>query len=92
VLGLGLGIALISASILWTRRRMVSPTWLCVAGLETAYLANAALCLVVYAEADGPAWTRLGWIVTTGTVWPIALELLAIFSRSFTFGRDRRSE
>jgi len=83
VLALGLGIALVCTALLWARRFSIAPSLLCIAGLETAYLANAALCLVVYADATGPVWSRLGWIVTMGTVWPIALELVAIFSRSF---------
>lgn len=83
VLGLGLGIALVSTVMLWLQRSHIAPTRACVAGLDTAYLANAALCLVVYAEATGPAWSRLGWIVTMWTVWPMTLELITILARGF---------
>lgn len=86
VLGLGLGIALVSATLLWLRRKSITPAWHCIAGIETAYLANAALCLVVYAEATGPIWSRLGWLLTMGTVWPIAFELVTILA-SGTEGR-----
>jgi hypothetical protein len=89
VLGLGLGIALVSTVMLWLLRRAIAPTWLCVAGLETAYLANATLCLVVYAEATGTVWSRLGWMVTMGTVWPMALELVTILARSVVTGQDQ---
>lgn len=87
VLGLGLGIALLSTAMLWVRRRAIAATWLCVAGLETAYLANAALCLVVYAEATGTVWSRLGWMVTMWTVWPMALELVGIHARGTSAAR-----
>ncbi|MFC5860769.1 hypothetical protein ACFPT7_00525 [Acidicapsa dinghuensis] len=83
VLGLGLGIALVCTAMLWVKRRSIAPMQLCIAGIETAYLANAALCLVVYAEAMGPVWSRLGWLVTMGTVWPMALDLVTIFTQSF---------
>jgi hypothetical protein len=83
VLSLGFGIAIASAIILVVRRRQIPPTRACVAALSTAYLANAALCLVVYAGATGNMWSRAGWYVTIATVWPIGLELIWIFAESF---------
>ena len=49
ILTLGLGIVIVSAVLLFLRRRDILPTSACLIGLNTAYLANAALCLVVYA-------------------------------------------
>ena len=39
------------------------PTQACLVGLNTAYLANAALCLVVYSGAGGSIRSRSGWLV-----------------------------
>jgi hypothetical protein len=75
VLSLGFGIMVASAITLFLRRRSISPTRACIAGLETAYLANAALCLVVYAGAAGNLSSRSGWFVAIVIVWPIVLEL-----------------
>lgn len=83
VLSLGFGIVIASAIILLTRRRYIAPTRACVAGLETAYLANAALCLVVYSEAKGSLWSRSGWLVSMVIVWPIVAEIVWIFIASF---------
>lgn len=82
VLALGFGIMLASGFMLWTRRRSIAPTRACLAGLTTAYLANAALCLVVYSDAPGSASSRSGWFATVGIVWPMLLELIWIFVRS----------
>ncbi len=76
VLGLGFGIVLASAISLFRRRSSMSPTRACLVGIETAYLANAALCLVVYSGAAGSFWTRSGWLVTALIVVPIGVELL----------------
>jgi hypothetical protein len=75
VLGLGFGIVIASTLILFLRRRQISPTRAMLAGLETAYLANAALCLVVYAGATGNISSRSGWFLSIVIVWPIVLEL-----------------
>ena len=83
VLSLGFGIMIASAILLFVRRRHISPTWACLVGLETAYLANAALCLIVYSEATGSMWSRCGWLVSMVLVWPIALELCWLFLRTF---------
>ena len=83
VLSLGFGIVIASGTILFLRRRYISSTRACLAGLDTAYLANAALCLVVYAGASGEIGSRSGWFVTIVIVWPMLLELNWIFIRSF---------
>jgi hypothetical protein len=82
VLSLGFGIVVASGTILFLRRRTISPTQACIAGLGTAYLANAALCLVVYSEATGSLWSRLGWLMSMLTVWPMVLELTWVFAGS----------
>jgi hypothetical protein len=55
------------------------PARACLVGLSTAYLANAALCLVVYSAATGTVRSRSGWLVTMVIVWPMVLELVWIF-------------
>jgi hypothetical protein len=88
VLSLGLGIVIVSAALLFLRRRNIfqSPTRACLLGLNTAYLANATLCLIVYSSAPGPVRSRSGWFVTMVLVWPIALEII------WTFVQDVRGE
>ena len=76
----GLGILAASAVILGTRRRNLPPTRACLAALNTAYLANMALCLVVYAGAPGEFATRSGWTVAMVLVWPMAAELVWTWS------------
>jgi hypothetical protein len=83
VLSLGFGIVVASATMLFLRRRHISPTWACLLGLDTAYLANAALCLVVYSGATGNIWSRSGWVVSMVIIWPIASELLWFFVETF---------
>ena len=77
------GIIVASGALLFLRRRDIPPTRACLAGLNTAYLSNAALCLVVYGPMPGTARSRLGWIVTMVIVWPVLLEQVWIFVRSF---------
>jgi hypothetical protein len=83
VLCLGFGIVIASAVLLFRQRREMSPTYACLAGLNTAYLANAALCLVVYSEASGGIHSKSGWFVTMVVVWPMLLELIWIFTQRF---------
>jgi len=83
VLSVGFGIVLASAAILFRRRRHISSARACLVGLDTAYLANAALCLVVYYGEPGSLWSRSGWMVTMVIFWPILFELIWIFSRTF---------
>jgi len=78
-----LGIVITSGALLFLRRRDMLPTRACLVGLNTAYLANAALCLVVYGPMPGAARSRSGWIVTMVIVWPMLLELVWTFVRSF---------
>ena len=91
VLSLGFGIVIASAVILFRRRHRISPTRACLAGLITAYLANAALCLVVYSEATGSIWSRPGWLVSMVIVWPIILELVWLFIQTFRTHESQRS-
>ena len=83
VLSLGFGIIVASAMILLFRRRTLSPLRACAVGLNTAYLANTALCLVVYAGATGSEWSKLGWLISMVIVWPIVSELIWLLSQTF---------
>jgi len=80
VLSLGLGIMLGSASVLLLRR--MPPVTACIAGIEAAYLGNAALCLMVYGEATGAIASRLGWFVSMVLIWPVGIELAGILVKS----------
>ena len=82
VLSLGFGIMIASAVLLVRRHRYISPVRACLLGLDTAYLANAALCLVVYSEATGSLGSRSGWAVTMVIVWPMLCELFWLFSKA----------
>jgi len=84
VTGLGLGIVIAGTVILLRCRRNLSPMRACIMALDAAYLANAALCLVVYSSAPGNSQSRLGWLVTVVTVWPIAFEFIWNFVISGT--------
>lgn len=88
ILSVGFGILIASAVLLFLRRNHVSLTRACLVGLNTAYLANAALCLVVYAGAAGNPWSKSGWLVTVVIVWPIVGEIIWLFIQ--TFGAQRR--
>jgi hypothetical protein len=79
ILSLGLGILIASAAILVARRRRFSPTRVCLIALETAYLANLELCLIVYSEATGSLASRSGWLISLIIVWPILFELIWFF-------------
>jgi hypothetical protein len=81
VLSLGFGILLASVILLLLRRQRTAPTRACFIGLDAAYLANLSLCLVVYSEAAGTAWSRAGWLVSMVLVWPIAFELTWLFAQ-----------
>jgi hypothetical protein len=83
ILGLGFGIVITSAIFLFRRRRDISATRACLVALDAAYLANAALCLVVYSAATGTVWSRSGCLVTMVIVWPMVLELIGLFIQSF---------
>jgi uncharacterized membrane protein YkvI len=76
VLTLGFGIVIVSGILLYLRRRSMPPTSACLAALNAAYLANAALCLVVYSDAPDPFSAKTGWYVTVVLFWPILAELI----------------
>ncbi len=84
VLCLGFGIVVVSGAGLYFRRRSLPSSRACLVGLNTAYLANAALCLVVYSNAEGPISSRIGWLITMISVWPMALDVVRIFTQRFT--------
>lgn len=81
VLGLGFGIVIASGFLLFMRRRQIPPTRACVIGLGAAYLANMALCLVVYSEATGTLWSRIGWLISMVIVWPMVFEVVFALAR-----------
>jgi hypothetical protein len=56
VLGVGFGIVVTSAILLFSNSRVPCRS----AALNAAYLANAALCPVVYGAARGTVWSRSG--------------------------------
>jgi hypothetical protein len=68
-----------SSITLYLRRRHIPPTRSILIALNTAFLANAALCLVVYSAAPGPLPTRSGWLITSILIWPITLDLITLF-------------
>jgi hypothetical protein len=76
ILGLGFGILAVGVTVLLLRRRQISSTRAIRIGIETAYLANATLCLVVYSETAGTPSSRSGWLVSMVIVWPILFELI----------------
>jgi hypothetical protein len=76
VLLLGFGILLASGVLMYLRRKRIPPTRACLAALNAAFLANAALCLVVYSDAPGPISSKTGWYVTFVLFWPILCELI----------------
>ena len=79
ILSVGFGIMVSSLVLLFALRRRFSPGLACLAGLNTAYLANAALCLVVYAGAAGGFASRSGWYVCMVIVWPMFFDLAWLF-------------
>jgi hypothetical protein len=80
ILGPTLGIIIVSGALLFLTRRSIPPTRAAIVGLNTAYLSNAALCLVVYGPMRGALPSSCGWTVTMVIVWPMLLELAWIFS------------
>jgi hypothetical protein len=84
---LGFGVMITSGVLLLLWRRRIAPTRACIAGLNTAYLANMALVLVVYAGASGRFSSRSGWFVAMVIVWPMILELVWTFAGIFRWRR-----
>lgn len=89
VLGLAFGIVVASAVVLVLRRHQILLDRACIVALNTAYLANAALCLVVYSDATGNIWSRSGWFVSLVTVWPIAFELVWLLTLTLRLQASR---
>jgi hypothetical protein len=83
VLALGLGIIVGSVLVLILRRRRFSPAQACLAALNTAFLADLSMSLVIYAGAEGSTWSHVGWSISMVIVWPMACELLWLLGRSF---------
>jgi hypothetical protein len=79
ILGPTFSVLIASGALLLRSRRSILPTRAALVGLNTAYLANAALSLVVYGQMPGTLPSRYGWIVTMVVVWPMLLELVWIF-------------
>ena len=77
------GIVVASGAVLFLKRHNILPTRACLVGLNAAYLANAALCLIVYGPMPGTARSKSGWIVTIVIVWPMLLELVWLFIQTF---------
>lgn len=82
VIGLGLGTIVVSGVLLFLRRSALSSIERGLAALQTAYLANALLCVVVYSSVKGSP-PQLGWYVTIVLVWPIALEIVWLYLGSY---------
>jgi hypothetical protein len=72
IIFLGFGILIAGGAFLFACRREVSPTRACLGGLSTAYLANAALCLVIYAAMPGTVGSKLGLLISMVIVRPMA--------------------
>lgn len=86
ILAIGFGIIVASGAILLSRRGCMPSDRVCAVWLSTAYLANAALCLVVYSDAPGTVWSRSGWLITMVIVWPMAFDLIWIYIDGFRNG------
>jgi len=83
IIGAGFGLIIVSAVLLFKRRRYIDPTRACLVGLNTAYLANGVLCLIVYSASTGPLRSRAGWLVMMLIAWPMVLELVWVFIQTF---------
>jgi hypothetical protein len=66
------------AALLILRGGRISPTRACLVGLNAAYLANAAVCLFIYAPMRNS-----GWFVIIAIALFMTLELVWIFIQSF---------
>jgi hypothetical protein len=77
------GIAALSAIGALLLRRQISPTRACIVGLDTAYLGNSLLSLIMYMRPSGIHWWRAGWIVSAVIFWPILFELIWLLIQTF---------
>lgn len=82
VLSLGFGTVIASGAFLFVYYHGLSPTRVCLVALNTAYLGNAALCLIVYSPGMGHLLSNPGWLVTMGVVCFVVPEQIWIFVRS----------
>lgn len=82
VLGLGVGSMLASGALLFLCYRGLSPARACLVAVNTAYLGNAALCLIVYSPGIGHLAANPGWPVTLAVLCFVVPEQLWIFVRS----------
>jgi hypothetical protein len=82
VLSLGFGTVIASGAFLFVYYHGLSPTRVCLVALNTAYLGNAALCLIVYSPGIGHLLSNPGWLVTMGVVCFVVPEQIWIFFRS----------
>jgi len=82
VLALGYGTPIVTGALGLKYRAKISPTQACLLALNTAYLANAGLCLPVYGQVPGTLDTKPGWLVMLVIVWPMLLEIVCIFVRT----------
>ena len=71
------GVMIACAVLLILRRNQIPPTRACFVGLNAAYLANAAICLVLYAPMRNS-----GWFVVMAVASFMTLELVWIFIQS----------
>jgi hypothetical protein len=71
------GVMIACAALLILRRRQIAATRACIVGLNAAYLANAAICLVLYAPMRNS-----GWFVIMVVASFMTLELMWIFIQS----------
>ena len=82
VLSLGVGIVIASGALLFVCYHNLSPTRVCLIAINTAYLGNAALCLIVYSPGFGHLRSNPGWLVTMGVVCFVVPEQIWIFIQS----------
>jgi hypothetical protein len=71
------GVMIACAALLILRRGKIFPSRACFVGLNAAYLANAAICLVIYAPMRNS-----GWFVVLAVALFMMLELVWIFIES----------
>jgi len=74
------GVMIVCAALLILRGSQIFPTRACVVGLNAAYLANAAICLFIYAPMRNS-----GWFVIMAIAAFMTLELVWIFIDSLRF-------
>jgi hypothetical protein len=81
VLSVGLGTVIASGALLFVCYRCLSATRVCLVALNTAFLGNAALCLIVYSPGIGHIRSNPGWPVTLGVICFALPEQVWIFVR-----------